>query len=279
MNESANSLNALVSDTVDAVNQNADMNSELEKKFDEVKSTIINGSEGAVRVRDTLDTMKETVLVAGQATESLLEKISTVDEILREISKITMRTKILSLNASIEAAKAGKAGKGFSVVVDEIRMLAIESGDSSENIHKIITELTSQIGDVASKTSKGTETAIAGLESMEELLITLGNIRSANDTVASVVAEESKTNNNVTSKFGIVSEQIGSMTGNMLSISSNIGNVSSDIHKQNDAIKMVNDETGNMKVIIGSLKSKEKPRSLRSLTAERSFAGQEITQR
>ena len=257
MNDAATALDALVSDTVNSINQNVVLNMEMEKKFEEVGIAVANGNDGAFNVKSTLDSMKDTVLAAGEATEVLLSKISLVNVILKEINKITMRTNMLSINASIEAAKAGEHGKGFSVVANEIKSLASESSDSAKEIQQIISELSMQVDDVAAKTTAGTESAIAGMESMEKLMVILEEIKNANDLVASVVSKETQTNNDVNTKFETVSAEIGNMVADFIKISNSIEAVSADIHKQNDSIKLINAEIGKMKAITMELNKNE----------------------
>lgn len=257
MNSSATSLSELVSDTVNVLDQNVVLNKEMEKKFNEVEVAVQNGNDGASEVKVTLDSMKDTVTAAGEAAEILLGKISSVNLILKEINKITMRTNMLSINASIEAAQAGANGKGFAVVASEIKSLADESSESAKGIQQIISELSLQVEDVAAKTAAGTKSAIAGMESMGKLLITLNEISSANETVANVVMKETQTNEVVNSKFETVSSEIGSLVSNVISISQTIESVSSDIYRQNDSIKNVNREIGKMKSVTMSLNRSE----------------------
>jgi len=257
MNTSSTALSSLVSDTVCSLNQNVVLNKEMEKKFEEVGIAVANGNDGAHNVKSTLDSMKDTVLAAGEATDVLLSKIFSVNRILKEINKITMRTNMLSINASIEAAKAGEHGKGFSVVANEIKSLATESSESAKDIQKIITELSMQVDDVAAKTSAGTKSAMAGMESMERLLITLEEIKNANDIVANVVLQETQTNDDVNIKFETVSAEIGNLVANVISISDSIEAVSADIHKQNNSIKNVNEEIGKMKTVTMGLNRSE----------------------
>ena len=89
MNNSSAALSSLVSDTVCSLNQNVVLNKEMEKKFEEVGIAVANGNDGAHNVKNTLDSMKDTVLAAGEATDVLLSKIFSVNRILKEINKIT----------------------------------------------------------------------------------------------------------------------------------------------------------------------------------------------
>ena len=253
MNDSAVMLSSLVKDTVTAVSHNVELNSELETQFAKVGEAVESGSTGAQNVRDTIDTMKDAVLAAGEATDILLTKISSVSSILKEIQKITMRTNMLSINASIEAAKAGANGKGFSVVASEIKSLANESSQSAESIQQIISELEKQVDDVASKTSTGTQAAVAGMESVEKLVGYLGEIKSANDVVAGVVTEETHTNGEVSNQFDVVSDEITSLVASVESISQSVESVATEIHRQNGSVKSVNEEIGKMKLVTNSL--------------------------
>ena len=98
--------------------------------------------------QNMMETLKEqseqiadnNVLVT-EAMKQLQDKINKVDSIAKMILKISNQTTILSLNAFVESARAGEAGRGFSVVAEQIRQLAEETKDFTKNITNIVDEL------------------------------------------------------------------------------------------------------------------------------------------
>lgn len=127
----------------------------------------------------SIDALAQAITVAVHQVEGLAlssEKIGSVLEVIRSISE---QTNLLALNAAIEAARAGEAGRGFAVVADEVRNLARHTRDSIEEIRQVIERLQANTHEVVEAMQDGAEQAKAGVQQVSQASAALNKIGEA----------------------------------------------------------------------------------------------------
>ncbi len=153
-------------------------------------------AENAQRSRDEMHSMME-------AMNNISETSKMIENIIGEIEDIASQTNLLSLNAAIEAARAGDAGKGFAVVADQIRNLAEQSSKSAVNTRKLIEESVREV-------EVGNETALRTAEVLEGVVVGIGKIADTSQVLSRDTAEQALALEQATDGVARISEIVQS---------------------------------------------------------------------
>ncbi|RCW50776.1 MULTISPECIES: methyl-accepting chemotaxis protein [unclassified Halanaerobium] len=125
------------------------------------------GEKSIKNVKKQMNIIKEKIDIVSQDIGSLVSLSEDIDNILSIINGIAEQTNLLALNASIEAARAGNAGRGFSVVAEEIRDLSEESRNSAEKISKLIEKIKIETHKAGENMRSGKKELNKGIERVE----------------------------------------------------------------------------------------------------------------
>ena len=156
---------------------------ELLNTMDEVRKVAENTAESATDGHSALLSMESTMEHMQQATESISSKLAVLSEkadnintVVTTINRVADQTNLLSLNAAIEAEKAGEYGRGFSVVATEIRRLADQTAVATWDIEQMVKEMLSAVSAGVMSMDKFTEEVNRGVNDVAQVGSQLAHI-------------------------------------------------------------------------------------------------------
>lgn len=206
------------------------------------KKTAVTANDGEQAIKQAVNQMNiieqktnDTAKVVGE----LEEKSKQIGQIVDVISSIAGQTNLLALNAAIEAARAGEAGRGFAVVADEVRKLAEQSQDAAKQITVLINEVQSK-----------TDSAVAFMEDSKKEV----------DTGTSVVSIAGRS-------FEEILTMVRDMTNQIQEISASIQEITSGTQNVVNAVQEIDGETK---------KAAEQTQTISAATEEQSASVEEI---
>ena len=172
---------------------------QLLKAMEEVTQVAEDNAVVCSQAQGNVHRMDQTMQRMVSATDSinaklaaLSEKASNINAVLTTITKVADQTNILSLNAAIEAEKAGEAGRGFSVVATEIRRLADQTSIATWDIEQMLKEMQSAVS-----------ASVMGMDKFsEEIRRSVDETRSVGDGLATIIDQVQK----LTPRFDLVFE-------------------------------------------------------------------------
>ena len=112
------------------------------------EQNILNIKKEANNVREAAQSMSEKTQGIYQMLEVLIDRTKKINEVTKAIQAIANKTNMLSLNASIESARAGEYGRGFSVVAKQMQELANTTKDSSAEVFVLLKELSAETANI-----------------------------------------------------------------------------------------------------------------------------------
>lgn len=190
------------------------------------ESSVESSNRGMQAVNNSIDgirSIRENVDETGKRIKRLTEQSLQISEIVELIGDISERTSVLAINATVQATKAGVAGKGFKVVADAVQDLANQAADATRRIGALINAIQTDIQGAGAAMQKTTDEALKGAELAETTGEVLAEINDVSMALAEIVAE--------------VNAQIGSSAKSAAEVSLTMKRVLDSVSESTDATK------------------------------------------
>lgn len=169
------------------------------------------GAEGVRTVMKRLQEMEEANQEAARLVAQLSENSDEMEQVISTINSFADQTKMLALNASIEAARAGAQGRGFSVVANEIRRLARQSGRSATEVADLISQTQQRTAGLLAQAKTEQEAISAGAKALDSLHETLETIVESMEKasemaekISQIAVEQKKTSDTMVQAMNMV---------------------------------------------------------------------------
>ncbi|WBW94690.1 methyl-accepting chemotaxis protein [Oceanirhabdus sp. W0125-5] len=237
--QGANDMEVLSKDINDILNNTENLNNEIH----ELNTKTVESINELNKLSSTSDENAELSQIIQNVINSMNKKLNDIKDSITTIGEIASKTNMLALNAAIESARAGEAGRGFSVVADEIRTLAEQTSHFTNIIYTKIDEIDIEASNASTAASKNiivssdnlniTNTAVSDIKSLSFSLDNLANL------VKDITASASSINVKKDTTLTLLQE----ITSTSEEISANIDEISSQYDEINKNLSILNDDS------------------------------------
>lgn len=244
ISQSTNEINSEAEETSDNILEISNEISQMSAIVEEIASTseeVSMMSEEANELskdgESSAEVAKEMMIDIESATEDVSEdfyelqdKIDEIEEMVTVINKISDKTNLLALNASIEAARAGDAGSGFAVVADEVKTLAEDSKEHVNEIEQLTENITTGFNQTVESLDETINKVEHGKEEVDVVLDNLRDISNAVEESSQGIKEVSK----ATDEQAASTEEIAATIDSVVDMSENVSKEIDEIARRNN---------------------------------------------
>jgi twitching motility protein PilJ len=169
-----------------------DVSSQAQQTAQVARQSLQAAETGLTAVQNAIggmNSIRDQIQETSKRIKRLGESSQEIGEITELISDITEQTNVLALNAAIQAASAGEAGRGFSVVAEEVQRLAERSGDATRQIAAIVRTIQTDTQDAVAAMERSTQGVVEGARLSDAAGSALGDIDRVTRELSELIAQ------------------------------------------------------------------------------------------
>lgn len=253
----AASISKINENLLEMSNETKDINASV----DEIKNQTVAVQDSSKSMNDKIKSMQDSSHKMDEGISAISKRIETVNttvdkvsNIVSVIEEISSETNLLSLNASIEAARAGDAGKGFAVVAQEIRVLSDNTNTELENIKQIISSLVEECrycvqasGTIVEDNAKQKEEIKAVLDEFGSLDEQIQKTAEKADEIEELVTAMIELNDDITKSSNSLTDVSAANAAATEEMNANIEELNAMMHGVSEMAEHMNNESDGLK--------------------------------
>jgi len=240
---------------------------ETAKKAMDVNKAAEAGGSAAAKASEKMNSIKDSVASSAMIIDELGGKSQQIHRVIEVINSISEQTNLLALNAAIEAARAGEAGRGFAVVADEVRKLAEESKNATKQIDTMVVEITETTNKAVTSMQQGTKDVAESsqvvneaLKSLENIVTKISDVTVQTEMISSSANQQLKEAENVQKSVDEVSAVSEESAAGAQEVSSSIEETTTSIEHISDMTQNLSQKSEGLRTVISFFKLDTTPK-------------------
>ena len=194
--------------------------------------------------------IKDSAYATNEVFDGIQQQMEEIVDVVAQLKSIASSTNMLSLNASIEAARAGAAGAGFAVVAEKVQQLAVDSNKCSNLVEQIVTNMESQVDKTRLQMNESTENVDASLASISSLESGFNELLTSFTTLYESIEEHDSSVTNLSNSFDMIQTSVSTMADYSEKNQASINDIADSIKIYGSNIEQMESDTENIRQLV-----------------------------
>ena len=194
--------------------------------------------------------IKNSSSATNEVFDGIQQQMEEIVKVVAQLKSIASSTNMLSLNASIEAARAGAAGAGFAVVAEKVQQLAVDSNTCSNHVEQIVINMETQVDKTRNQMTESTKNVDSSLASIDALQSGFNELLTSFTALYENIEEHDSSVQNLSSSFDMIQTSVSTMADYSEKNQSSINDIADSIKIYGSNVEQMESDTENIRQLV-----------------------------